>query len=101
MEGVFIPGISAVQDDQVALAEARIVGDTSQPDNTVLHVLDVQPFNSPTARNPFAQRIRPLAGKLSKLGFSFILDKLAKTLKKFVGGLGHARFFVLVRPSII
>ncbi len=86
---IFISGIPTVQHDQVALAEARVVGRAGQADDAVLHVLDVQPFDRPAPGDAFLQRARPLAGKLLKLGFRFILDELAKAEEKFGGGLGH------------
>src|SRR5512138_2561818 len=54
------------------------------------HLLDMQPFHSPSFGDSFLKRMRPLFFQGAVLGVGFVLDEVSKLLQKFWSRCFHA-----------
>jgi len=60
VQGVCVPWIVAMQQNQITFTKARVIGGAGQAGDPVFHLLDPQTFDRPTSGNPFLKSMRPL-----------------------------------------
>jgi hypothetical protein len=77
VQGVFVARIAAVQQHQVAFAEAGCVGAAGQAGNALVESEHLQALNRPAFGNALRERPRELAVKRQPLSLGFGLDELA------------------------